>query len=97
MRPHPIIVVYSLVHLLADLLEVHPFTFIQPPVLYGVVHPLGQRIVQRIPRLSHTDEGMIVKEFLCIFPAGILYSSVGVVYHAFDVYPPIPIEVQSHL
>jgi hypothetical protein len=26
-----------------------------------------------------------------------LYSSVGVVYHAFDVYPPVPIEVQSHL
>ena len=97
MGAHPVIVVYGLVYMPSCLSEVHPFAFIQPSVLYGVVHPLGQRIVQRIPRLRHTDEGMVVKEFLCIFPAGILYSSVGVVYHAFDVYPPIPIEVQSHL
>ena len=97
MGTHPVIVVYSPVHLLADLLEVHPVAFIQPSVLYGIVHPLGQRIVQRIPRLRHTYSDMVVKEFLCIFPAGILYASVGVVYYAFDVYPPIPIEVQSHL
>lgn len=97
MGAHPVIIVYSLVHLLAGPSEVHPLTLIQPPVLYCVVHPLCQRIVQRISRLRHAYTHMVVKEYPRVLLAGILDASVGVVYQTFGVYPPGPIEVQGHL
>ena len=61
MGSHPIVIVNGLVYLLSGLSEVHPLTLIQPSVLHRVVHPLCQRIVQRISRLRHADARMVVK------------------------------------
>ena len=97
MGSHPIVIVNGLVYLLSGLSEVHPLTLIQPSVLHSVVHPLCQRIVQRISRLRHADARMVVKQYPRILLAGILDAPVGVVYYPFGVYPPVPIEVQSHL
>lgn len=52
--------------------EIHAVAVEEPPVLYGVVHPLGQCVVQRVARLRHAEGRLHAAQGVDVFLRAVL-------------------------